>query len=240
MLNDSQPSLKKRISEGENLLGRSVAPRIDRSELTSTLEKGPYDFVWIDSQHRPLNEPAVSTLCGMAAELGVDVLFRIRHTQHTYLIGNFLDIGPSGIEVPQVESEATVDEAIDYFYYPPVGKRSWGGIYRRGIDERSDRLEYTAWWQQYGVLWMQVESVEGVTNVRKLAKKGVDCISFGPNDLSYSMESHPDSPFKTVDDCVRHVVEQLQGTGVAVCFRIRSPEKRQQYRDMGVTVLMEY
>ena len=54
--------------------------------------------------------------------------FRIKHTYHSYLIGNVLDLGqPAGIEVPQVEEPATVVEALKYFYYPQQGKRSSPG-----------------------------------------------------------------------------------------------------------------
>ena len=86
---------------------------------------------------------------------------------------------------------------------------------------------------------MQLESINAVTNARGLAKQGVDCLSFGPNDLSFSLESQPDHHLKTVDDCVRHVVEQLRDTTVAACFRNRTPDNRRKYADMGVTVLLE-
>ena len=62
----------------------------------------------------------------MAAEIGIPVQFRIKHTRHAYLIGNILDLGPMAIEVPLVEDEAIVDEALAAFYYPQVGKTQLG------------------------------------------------------------------------------------------------------------------
>lgn len=118
--------------------------------------------------------------------------------------------------------------------------RSWGGSNRLGISEHSDRLEYAQWWKETGVLWLQLESLDAVTNASKLAKPGVDCLSFGPNDLKYNLESNPAHPLKTVDDCVKHVVDQLSSTTVAVCFRpfSESPEDIRKYRDMGVSVIL--
>ena len=72
-----------------------------------------------------------------------------------------------------------------------------------------------------------------------LAKKGVDCLSWGPADLSFSREANPDHPLKTDDDCVRYVVKVLEGTGVRLCVRSYDPALRNKYRDMGVTVLLE-
>ena len=83
-------------------------------------------LVAVDSQHSPYNEDRLVDFCNVANELGIFVNFRIKHTRNTYLIGNYLDLGPSGIEVPQVELDETVDEAVAAFYYPQQGIRSWG------------------------------------------------------------------------------------------------------------------
>ncbi|GIS68054.1 MAG: hypothetical protein CM1200mP7_0030 [Chloroflexota bacterium] len=50
-------------------------------------------------------------------------------------------------------------------------------------------------------LWLQLESVDAVKNCRKFAKPGVDCLSFGPADLSFSLENtsnHNFNPSKIV------------------------------------------
>jgi 4-hydroxy-2-oxoheptanedioate aldolase len=166
-------------------------------------------------------------------------MFRMIHPRDAHLVGHYLDLGISGVEVPLVEEEQTVRDAISSFYYSPVGRRSWGGDARLGFAKQSDRLEYSRWWNETGVLWVQVESINAVTHVRKLAKPGVDCISFGPADLGFDLEANPNHPFKSVDDCMRYVIEQLDGTGVAFCARGSNPSTRQKYTDMGASVLME-
>jgi hypothetical protein len=42
-----------------------------------------------------------------------------------------------------------------------------------------------------------------------------------------------------VDDCLRHVLNQLEGTPVKISFRNGTPDQRQKYINMGVTVFME-
>ena len=232
-------SLKKRINDGETVLGISAPISSTKDELEAILSKDSYDFVGTDSQHSAFNEERLVEFCGNAAELGTPVQFRIKHTRHTYLIGNMLDLGPFGIEVPQTETAETAQEAVDNFYFPQKGVRSWGGGARFGIQERSDRLEYAEWWNGHGVLWLQIESVEAITKCHKLARPGVDCLSWGPADLSFSRESHPNHPFQTDDDCVRAVVSHLEGTGVRLAYRNPDPTNRARYIDMGVTVLLE-
>jgi 4-hydroxy-2-oxoheptanedioate aldolase len=209
-------SLKQRIHRKEVIKVAGTSVNVSKSQLEDILSKDDYDLVGVDSQHSAFNEEKLVAFCGIAEELGMPVQLRIKHTRHAYLIGNYLDLGPFAIVVPQVEEESTVLEAIDAFYYPPMGKRSWGGAARYGLKERSDRLEYSQWWNDNGILILQIESVNAVTNARKLAKPGVDMLVFGAMDLSFSLESYPEHPFKTVEDCIRHVQKQMEGTQVKV------------------------
>ena len=177
--------------------------------------------------------------CDAAAQVGVPVVFRIKHTFHSYLVGNILDLGPSGIEVPQTETVETAQQALDYFYYPQVGIRSWGGLPRANVDEHPDRLDYAEYWNDFGVLWLQIESLSAVTRAKTFARPGVDCLSWGPADLSFNREANPEHPLKTDDDCIRHVVKLLEGSETKLCIRSYEPELRNKYLDMGATVLLE-
>lgn len=233
-----QPSsLKHRVRSGEIVTGLGVSMDSGRDDLERFLEQGGIDFFNVDCQHGRHSEDRIVSFCASADALGVPVILRIKHTRHTYLIGNYLDLGPSGILVPEVKEEATVREAVHFFYYPQFGGRSWGGSARLGIRDRPDRLEYAAWWNDTGVLWLQLESVEAVINCRKLALDGVDVLTFGPNDLMFDIERYRRPPFRTLDECVRHVAREMEGTGVAVSLALQDPTEREKYVDMGLTVL---
>ncbi len=90
------------------------------------------------------------------------------------------------------------------------------------------------------MLGIQVESVEAVTNIKKLAKPGVSVVTFGPNDLSFSLDGHPDYPLPTVDDCMRNVALQLAGSNIRLAMGTPTlPEQRQKFRDIGITLFQE-
>ena len=233
-------NLKQRIRAGEILIGVSVPLDASESEMEAIISKDDYAFVFTDSQHGPFNEETLVRFCKASSNLGIPSQFRIKHTRHTYLIGNILDLGPVGIEVPQVETLETVQEAVRYFYYPQKGGRSVGGTARYRVDERPGRTEYGSWWNQTGFLSIQMESLRAVTTVSQLAIDGVDCLTWGPNDLLYDIEAHPKHPLQTVDDCVKHALDQLQGSQTRISFRSYDYKLRNKYIDMGVTVLMEH
>ena len=230
-------SLKQRIRRGEIVRNLGVDMAIDQSRLEEHLSRGQYDYLSVDSQHSAYSEDRLVSFCAMARALDLPVQFRIKHTRQAFLIGNYLDLGPAAIMVPQVEDEATVDEAVAAFYYPQTGLRSWGGEARWGLEDPEDRLGYAAWWNSHGVLVLQLESVGAVTQARQLAKSGVDLLTFGANDLNFSLEAHPQYPFATVDECIRHVCDQVADTDVQVGMGSTSPEETDKYLEMGVTVL---
>ena len=172
----------------------------------------------------------------LAAGIAAPFLF----PNYTFQIGNWLDLGPSVIEVPQTELESTAQEAVDYFYYSPTGKRSWGGPKRVGIDEVPERIEYAAWWNDFGVLMLQVESIQAITNIPTLAREGVDCISWGPADLSLDREAHPHHALAESDDvALEYAVKVANDVGVKIMVRNYDWKLRDKYLEMGATVLLE-
>ena len=232
-------TFKQRIRAGERLVGASIAMRADTDWLRGIVARRPYDFVWVDAQHSPFSEHRLVEFCAAAGEVGVPVVFRLKHTRLTYLVGNFLDLGPTGIEVPQVETEATVDEAVANFYYAPDGVRSWGGAARLGFTGQGLE-EYAAYWQETGALAMQIESIGAATNAaRRLAKEGVDFFTIGPADMTFDIQRHPNHALQSVDDCVRYLARDLRGTGKQVCMRIAAGDDPSPYHDMGVTMTLE-
>lgn len=234
------PSLKQRISNGEIVVALRVSIEIERNQLEAALAKSTYHLIYIDGQHSAFNDQELVEFCAVAETLELPVQFRIPHTRHTYLIGRYLDMGLASVLVPEVVDEASVDEAINYSYYPQVGRRSWGGTARYGINTIDDRLGYADWWNQEVVLAIQLESVDAISNARQLAKQGVDYVAFGPNDLRFDLERHPNYPLQTPDECMRNVAEQLQGTGIRLGMAVpTTPDERDKYLEMGITVFQE-
>ena len=233
-------SLRQRMQDGEVLTAMRGSLSTSKAELAAMWATGRYDYIWIDSQHTPFSDQLLVDYCQAAGELGIDVQLRIPHTRQAHMVGRFLDFGLTAVLVPEVEEPETVDDAIAYAYYGPIGRRSWGGPTRKGFSQGVDRHEYSAWWNDTVVLGIQVESVEAVTNIHKLAKPGVSVVTFGPNDLSFSLEAHPSFPLQDVDACMRNVAAQLKDTGIRLAMGTATqPEERDKYVDMGFTLFQD-
>ncbi len=230
--------LKERIRRGDIVIGVSAAMTATKSELEDILSKDDYGFVSTDSQHSPFSEHQLVEFCNTADEVGIPVHFRIKHTNFAFLVGNYADLGPAMIEIPLVEEPATVRDALQWFYFPPQARRSFVGGNSWGFAGQG-RRGYAEWWNNNGMLMLQIETLRAIENIHTFAAPGVDMFSWGPSDLEFDREMHPHHPFQTDDDCILHVMKQLESQDTRMCYRSYEPDLRNKYLDMGVTVLME-
>ena len=220
----SQRSLKEHIRAGETLYVAPVPINASRKDLEKSLSRGPVHLFYANCQHEAYCERQLVNLCNMAEDLGVPVQLRVKHPRQAYLLGNHLDLGPLSINLPEVEDARTIKEALEAFYYPPVGRRSWGGSPRYRIGEMGDRATYAGWWNSNGVFALQLESVQAIVNAREIARPGVDWVGFGGQDLSFSIEMHSHSPFGSVPEATAYVVDQLKDLPVTVYDRCDQQE----------------
>jgi len=195
------------------LLDVDAAPE----ELKSICPARGWDLALVDLQHNPYTEPMLVDLCRAAAAIGLPLMLRIPHSRATWQITRLLDFGAAAILVPMVEDHGTVAEAIENFYYPPKGKRSCGLSYAYGWDGSQPALDYGAWWNDNGVLAIQIETVRAVLNARQLVLPGVDMLLFGAIDLSFSLGARSNCPFASVEECQQHVIEQTRDLDARVC-----------------------
>lgn len=233
----AKTTLRERIANGAVLTALRGSITTPRERLADIWSSGRYDYLWIDTQHTPCDDQQLIDYCAAAADLDIDVQVRLPHTRLACLAGRYLDFGATAILAPEVEEVDTVDELIDNAYYQPIGRRSWGGLARRAFSPDVDRRAYADWWNDTVVVGIQVESVRAVQNVRELVKPGITVVTFGPNDLAFSLDDNPDFPLRTTDECIKEVARQLAGVDVRLALGLATPdEARQKYLDMGITL----
>lgn len=236
----TRSNLRARIAAGEELVAMRAEIDWSKEQLAAAWAGGKYDLVWLDGQHSPYSDHLLIAFTGAAEQLGIPVQLRIPHTRDAHKVGRFFDFGITGALVPEVMEPETVQDALDFAYYGPVGRRSWGGVNRLGLRNRAAptaRRDYAAWWNETVLLSIQIESVQTVTNIARLARPGITHVTWGPNDLEFSIDMHPSFPLRTVDACMQNVAEQLKGTGIRIAMGTATTEaERQKYRDLGVTI----
>jgi 2-keto-3-deoxy-L-rhamnonate aldolase RhmA len=206
----------------------SRAPAVVRMAATAGL-----DFVFIDMEHSGLSSETVTDMCEVARACSLPTIVRPHEcTSHT--VSLLMDLGASGVMIPDCTSRAAVDGALAGLRYPPDG--------RRGHTSGSTSLDYEVGDEaakraanERATLVVQIESRAGIDAVESVvAAGGVDLLEVGAGDLSTSLGVPSETRHPEVLAAIDHVVGVASSHGIAVGVNASSVEDAQRLRDRGV------
>lgn len=171
-----------------------------------------FDFTVIDLEHGPMSLETAA-LCLMALR-GAQTLPILRVAEGTEgQIKRALDAGARGIMVPCVESAKQAEAMVQYFRYPPRGRRGSAQSVIRAADYGLSASEYTQAFPRSHLLAVQIESTNGLAARAEIAATdGINMLFFGPADYAASLGVSIDSP--EVFDAAIAVAETAQAQGL--------------------------
>jgi len=206
---------KLKLMQGGKVTGATLFGATDPSVYCAMANAG-YDFIWTEMQHDQKDWQAVARMwrtCPTAKAVpGVRVAYTDeREIQHA------LDAGALVIVVPTVDTAEEARAAVNWTYFPPLGRRSngggqafdaamWGGVPGGYRNTANDNI----------VLVLMIETLEGVKNAAAIAKvPGVSAIFAASGDLanfSGYRQAQPD-----YERLVNIVHDAAIGAGVRLC-----------------------
>lgn len=179
------------------------------------------DFAFIDAEHTPVNIDAQMEKLVMAALLsGIAPLVRVRGTNE-WDIRKSLEIGATGVIVPQVNTAEQARAIVRAAKFPPYGRRG-GDASCRSAGFAGPGYQWSAYMERENANKLVIpmaESYEFFDNIDEILEvEGIDVINFGPADYSisrrisidYSM-SHPE-----VDEKLSELIEKCHARDIKV------------------------
>lgn len=176
------------------------------------------DFVFVDTEHTPLDRQSLSWLCQTYQALGIPPVVRIP-CNDPFEAAKVLDAGAGGIIGPYLE---TADEARQLAgavkLRPLKGKKLRDALRDPNVlePELRDYLE-----RRNGglILIAQIESVTAIENLHDICSvPGVDAVLIGPHDLSCSLGIPERYDHPRFDEAVRTIFriarEHRVGAGI--------------------------
>jgi 4-hydroxy-2-oxoheptanedioate aldolase len=177
----SVPSLRRRLSAGENLVGALV--RMPAEEIVEMLAVAGHDFVLVDCEHGSADLGALRSHVTAAASFGLPVLVRTA-ADDTASVLRALDLGIEGIVAPHVDSAEDAARVVRATRYPPQGRRSYATYSRAGRYGAATGEEHRRRAEDVLVIAM-IESPAAVDAVAEsTAVPGIDGYLVGPSDLA--------------------------------------------------------
>ena len=209
------PAKRKLVTGGPMIGGtvRAVDPR-----TYCAMAGAGYDFVWVEMQHEAISWEQVARMwrtCPGPAAPGARVAYADeREIQHA------TDMGALVVVVPTVDSVEEAQAAVDWTYFPPLGRRSFGG--GQGPREMWTGVPggYRQTWNDNVVLILMIETLEGVENARAIARiPGVTALFAASGDLgNFSGFGEGDPEYEAL---ITEVAEAAVDAGIHACAPLR-------------------
>jgi len=194
--------LKIKMSSGGRIYGTLlVAPSPLWADSVARLG---LDFVFIDTEHIPLDRSVLCWMCYLYKSLGLAPIVRIP-SPSPYEASMAMDAGATGVIAPYIETELQVRQLVG-----AVKKRPLKGAMLQKILNNEDPVPglpgHLANRAVDNILIVNIESVPAMESLDDiLAVEELDGILIGPNDLSYSLgipEKYHDKKFKSAVDFI--------------------------------------
>ena len=207
---------KRKLVAGGPMIGGTVRATDPRTYCA--MAAAGYDFVWVEMQHESISWEQVARMwrtCPGPAAPGARVAYADeREIQHA------TDMGALVIVVPTVDSVEEAQAAVDWTYFPPLGRRSAGG--GQGAGEMWNRVPggYRQTWNDNVVLLLMIETLEGVEAAREIARiPGVTGLFAASGDLgNFSGFGEGDPEYEAL---ITEVSDAALDAGIHACAPLR-------------------
>jgi 4-hydroxy-2-oxoheptanedioate aldolase len=228
-------AMKARFKNGEPAWGLNLMfPSV---QLVETIGHLGFDWVFIDLEHGAITIESLDALTMAADAAGITSIVR-PPSNDPVAIGQVLDRGAHGIQVPHIETADDARRAVAAAKFHPAGERGIAGGTRAsnyGVNFKPKDFIEAA--NRETLVCVQLEHRNALEHVdRILEVEGVDVFFVGPMDLSLSFGRPGDLEAPEVRTAIESCFERIRAAGkVAGCSG--SPAALRRYRGFGVQYL---
>jgi 4-hydroxy-2-oxoheptanedioate aldolase len=198
------------------------------------------DFVFIDTEHIPLDRLTLSWMCQTYQALGIPPIVRIP-SPDPFEACKVLDGGASGVIAPYVETPEQVRDLVGATKYRPLK----GERLAKALDDPESlepRLrEHLERRNANNVAIVNIESVPAMERLDEiLTVPGLDAVLIGPNDLSINLgipEQYRDPRFDAAVNIILGKARE-NNVGAGIHFIMDGMDLRAQWIQAGCNLIV--
>jgi 2-dehydro-3-deoxyglucarate aldolase/4-hydroxy-2-oxoheptanedioate aldolase len=179
-------AVKKKLDDGGVSIGTMVF-EFSTTGMGRIMAEAGAEFAVFDMEHTGWSVETIRLLVATSRSTNLLPLVRVPAVEY-HFVARVLDMGAAGIMAPMVESAEQARRLAQSAKYPPVGRR--GTAFGIAHDDYAggDIVEKIRSANRETLLIAQIETAEGVKNVREIAAvEGIDVLWIGQFDLSTSL-----------------------------------------------------
>jgi 4-hydroxy-2-oxoheptanedioate aldolase len=203
------------------------------------VKKTGVDFVFIDTEHIPIDRTTLSWMCQVYKACGLPPLVRIPSPDPQQAC-KVLDGGASGILAPYIESAEQVRELVGAVKFRPLKGRRLKDVLKNQDSLESKLKDYLGDWNKDNFLIINIESVPALKNLEQiLAEPGLDGIIIGPHDLSISLGLPEQYNHPRFEEAVKKIISKAREKGLGVGIHLSEGAEMQiKWAKEGVNIIV--
>jgi len=210
-----------------------IAPFASSAGLVELLGYQGFDGVFLDCEHGPADWEAVEQMTRAAEVAGYSAVVRVQ-SNDAATITRALDRGPSGVQIPHVNTRAEAEAAVQHAKYAPLGHRGWSG-WRSALGVVPNDFARVA--NEQTLVAIMLEEVEALDNLDEILKVDhVDVFFVAPGDLAQSMGLPGQMAHPRVTSAIEDALRQIRAAG-RVSGTLTTPGLLDRHLELGVQFL---
>ncbi len=229
--------LKQKLLNGKNVFGTCITANTPIwPELVSSAR---LDFVFIDTEHIPLDRDELSKLCRIYRAHGMTPIVRIPKPD-PYRASQAIDAGAVGIIAPYLENTEQIKDLVGAVKYRPLKGKKLEAILHGNSKPSAELKDYLDQFNHGNLCIANIESVPAVERLDDLLSiDGLDGVFIGPHDLSISMGipeqyDHPEF-IETVKVIIKKARKYTLGVGIHFSL---DPQRQIDWMKEGVNIVI--
>ena len=156
--------------------------------LIEVIGAAGFDYVWLDSEHSPLNPRAFEDTMRTCEAAGLIPLVRVPEPTDTTAARRALEAGAEGVIVPMVRSACDVQAVITALTFPPAGTRGLCPAIRAPGYSVTAFNDYMRISDANLLVIPMIETVEAVHDIEAIcALEHVGMLVFAAGELAFAM-----------------------------------------------------
>jgi 2-keto-3-deoxy-L-rhamnonate aldolase RhmA len=230
-------NIAHKINSGATVFGTCVT---SAAPLWANAVNGAgLDFVFIDTEHIPLERNEVAKMCRLYGALNISPIVRIP-TANPVNAGQMLDAGAKGIVAPYIENIQQVKELVGAVKYRPLKGRKLQKSLENTTTLEPELKAYLENYNLGNLCILNIESLPAVENLEKLiGVEGVDAVFIGPHDLSVNLGLPEKYDHPEFEKHVKYIIQTCREKNVAVGIHFsESPSRQMKWMGEGVNIVL--
>ncbi|MCL2508056.1 MAG: aldolase/citrate lyase family protein [Oscillospiraceae bacterium] len=232
----NQYELKQAFTGGRQVYGTLVAS--PSPKWAAEIRKAGLDFVFIDSEHMPLDPSARAWMCRCYREMNLAPIVRIPRCNAMEAFAA-MEAGAAGVIAPYIETAEEVRILAGVLRYRPLKGERLKGVLDGTVTLTEKEREYFRNYNDGCLLLLNIESRHAVDHLDELLTDEVDGVFIGPHDLSINLGIPEEYDHPEFELYVERIIAACRERGIGVGnHNSGSLEKQISWAKKGMNITM--